>query len=116
MTVDLRPVNAATIKESRPMPQFHSEIQDFSGSNCFTSLDLVSGYWQLPLHPDSYSACDVITPRGVVISKRVLQSLANAVSFFQSSIELLFSSLRDYFKAWLDDFSIHSETENVLPN
>ena len=114
MTVDLRPVNAATIKESWPMPHLDSEVQDFSGSNCFASLDFVSGYWQLPLHPDSYSACGVVTPRGVVISKRVLQGLANAVSFFQSSIEPLFSSLRGHFKAWLDDFSIHSETEDML--
>ena len=32
MTVDLRPVNAATIKESWPMPHLDSEVFDFSGS------------------------------------------------------------------------------------
>jgi len=74
----------------------------------------VSGYWQLPLHPDSYSACGVIKPRGVLISKRVLQGLANAVSFFQSSIEPLFSSLINSMKAWLDDFSLHAADENSL--
>jgi len=99
MTVDLRPVNSATIKESWPMPHLDSEVLDFSGSNYFASLHFFSGYWQLPLHPDSYSACGVITPRGVVISTRVLQGLANAVAFFQSSIEPLLSSLRGFFKA-----------------
>ena len=114
MTVDLRPVNSATIKESWPMPHLDSEVFDFSGSKCFASLDFVSGYWQLPLHPESYNSCGVITPHGVVISKRVLQGLANAVAFFQSSVEPLFSSLRDNLKAWLDDFSLHAVDEDTL--
>jgi len=114
MTVDLRPVNAATIKESWPMPHLDGEVFDFAGSNCFASFDFVSGYWQLPLHPDSYISCFVVAPRGVVISKRVLQGLANAVFYFQSSIESLFASLRDSLKAWVDDFSIHVRAEGVL--
>lgn len=44
----------------------------------------------------------------------MLHGLANAVAFFQSSVEPLFSSLRDFLKAWLDDFSLHAATEDVL--
>ena len=116
MAVDLRPINAATIKESWPMPHLDSEISDFAGSTCFAILDFVSGYWQLPLHPDSYSLCGVVTPKGVVASKRVLPGLANATSYFQSTVEPLFSELRGNLKAWLDDFSIHAKTENSLLN
>jgi len=112
LTVDLRPVNAATIKESWPMPHLDSEVFDFAGSKCFASLDFVSGYWQLPLHPDSYFACGVVTPRGVVISKRVLPGLANAMSYFQSSIEPLFA--RGSLKAWVDDLSLHGRDEDSL--
>ena len=53
MTIDLRPVDSATAKESWPMPPLESEIHEFAGSKYFASLDFVSGYWQLPLHPDS---------------------------------------------------------------
>lgn len=67
MTMYLRPVNSATLKESWPMPHLDSEVYDLSGSKCFASLDFVSGYWQLPLHPDSYTACGVITPRVVLV-------------------------------------------------
>lgn len=42
--VDLRPVNAVTIKEALPMPHLDSEINDFSGSKRFTSLEFVSGF------------------------------------------------------------------------
>ena len=52
MAIDLRPVNSATVKESWPMPHLESEMIDFGGSNCFASLDFVSAYWKLALHPD----------------------------------------------------------------
>lgn len=116
MAVDLRPVNAATVKEAWPMPHLESEVHDFAGSTCFASLDFVSGYWQLPLHPESYAACGIITPKGVVASRRVLPGLANATSFFQSTVEPLFSSLRPFMKAWLDDFSLHAKDEETLLN
>eukprot|EP00171_Calliarthron_tuberculosum_P020891 IDg20891t1 len=114
MTVDLRPVNSATIRESWPMPHLESELQDFRGATCFASIDFVSGYWQLPLHPESYKHCGIITPRGVFVSKRVLQGLTNAVSHFQRSVEPLFASLRNCMKAWLDDFTGFARTESEL--
>ena len=49
MAVDLRPVNAVTVKESLPMPHLDSEMQDFAGSKFFAILDFVSAYLQLPL-------------------------------------------------------------------
>ena len=59
LTLDLRPVNSATIKEAWPMPHVDSEVYDFSGSTCFAVIDFPSGYWQLPLHP---------TPTRLVVS------------------------------------------------
>ena len=114
MAIDLRPVNAATIKESWPMPHLESEMLDFVGSTCFASLDFVSAYWQLPLHPTSYSLCGIVTPRVVLASKRVLPGLANATSYFQSTVEPLFAELRTNLKAWLDDFNLHAHSESEL--
>ena len=114
MAVDLRPVNAATIKESWPMPHLNSEVNDFAKSSCFSSLDFVSGYWQLPLEEESQSACGVVTPFGVVASKRVLPGLANATAYFQRTVEPLFSELREHMKAWLDDFNLHATSESEL--
>ena len=99
MAVDLRPMNTATIKEAWPRPHLNSEISDFAGSTCFTISDFVSGYWQQPLHPDFYSLCGVVTTKGLVEFKRVLPGLANATSYFQSTVESLFSELRVNLKA-----------------
>ena len=113
MTVDLRPVNAATKKESWPMPHLESELQDFAGSACFASLDFCSGYWQCPLDKDSWNACGIVCPKGVYSATRTLQGLTNAVKYFQSTVEPLFFDLRHYLKAWLDDFNLHAKDEAV---
>lgn len=46
------------------------------------------------------------------MSKRVLPGLANATSYFQSSVEPLFRNLRGNMKAWLDGFTLHARDEN----
>lgn len=97
-----------------PMPNIEAEIQDFAGNTHFASLDFCSGYWQLPLHPDSYDACRVVCPIGTYSSTRVLQGLKVATPYFQSTVEPLFSSLRDNMKAWLDDFNIFCKSEQEL--
>ena len=39
LSIALRPVNAATVKESWSMPHLDSEILNFQGSTCFAVLD-----------------------------------------------------------------------------
>ena len=114
LAVDLRPANAATVKEVWPMPHLEAEVNDFATSKCFACLDFVSSYCLLPLDPDSYSASGLITPLGVVLSMRVLQGLANSTAHFQRSIEPLFSELRENMKPWVDDFIVHAATESKL--
>lgn len=114
MTVDLRPVNASTVKQAWPMPHIDSELFDFSGSSCFSVLNFVSGYWQLPVHLDSQSMCGTVTPNGVYSSTRVLQGLTNATCHFQGTVEPLFKELRSMLKAWLDDFTLHAKSEEEL--
>lgn len=60
------------------MPHLDFEIHDFAGSSVFASLYFVSAYWQLTLHKNSYTACEVGTPKQVMASKLVLFGLANA--------------------------------------
>lgn len=114
MAIDLRPVNAATVKQSWPMPHIDSEVQDFADSECFAVLDFCSGYWQLPVHPDSYDACRIVCPDGVYSSTRALPGLTNATCYFQSTVEPLFHELRANMKAWLDDFNLHAAREDHL--
>ncbi len=114
MAFDLRPVNAATIKESWPMPHLNSEVTDFAKSSCLSRHHLVSGCWQLPLEEESQLACGVVTPLGAVASKRVLPGLASATAYFQRIVEPLSSELSEHMNGWLDDFNLHTNSESEL--
>ena len=49
--VDYRELNKRTTKDSFPLP-LPDEVQDrLAGSIIFSTLDLHSGYWQLPVNP-----------------------------------------------------------------
>ena len=96
------------------MPHIDSEAQDFAGSKCFAVLDFCSGYWQLPVHSDSYGSCGIVCPNGVYSSTRVLPGLTNETCYFQSNVEPLFHEISGHMKAWLDDFKLHAANEADL--
>jgi len=43
--VDYRKVNAVTRKDAYPLPRVDDTLDTLSGSQCFSTLDLISGYW-----------------------------------------------------------------------
>lgn len=47
--VDYRPLNEVTKKDAYPLPRIDEAMDVVSGSSWFSSLDLRSGYWQVPL-------------------------------------------------------------------
>ena len=52
LCVDYRELNKCTVKDAYPLPR-PNEVQDrLMGSTVFFTLDLRSGYWQLPVHVD----------------------------------------------------------------
>lgn len=114
MTMDYRPVNAATSKSTWPMPYIDAVLQDVRGSKAFAVIDFTSGYWQLPMHPDSQALHAFITPDGVMQPTRTTQGGCNSAANFQACVEPCFSELRDNLLAWLDDFALHHYTEDGL--
>jgi len=51
--VDYRALNRITEKDAHPLPRVDESFSQFAGARYFTSLDLKSGYWQIPLDEDS---------------------------------------------------------------
>ncbi|XP_063894737.1 uncharacterized protein LOC135117976 [Helicoverpa armigera] len=64
MCVDYRMLNSVTVKERYPMPNIEDEISRLSGQAYFVTLDLTSGYYQVPLSEKSRPLTSFVTPDG----------------------------------------------------
>lgn len=47
--VDYRRLNSITKLDEFPLPRVDDTLDLLSGANFFTTLDLASGYWQVPV-------------------------------------------------------------------
>src|SRR5690606_23567456 len=47
--IDFRKINSVTKKDVYPLPRIDDALDALYGSNYYSSLDLKSGYWQIPM-------------------------------------------------------------------
>ncbi len=80
------------------------------GNTIFISLDLLSGYWQVPMAAESREITAFSTPSGHFEWLRMPFGLKTAPIIFQRMINTLFSDLTNKgLYAYLDDLSICSK-------
>jgi hypothetical protein len=96
------------------MPNMEDELASLAGSKYFATLDLMQGYWKLPIHEDSQECQSIITPDGVYTPTRVQHGTTNATVYMQSIMEDLMHDIRHSVKIWLDDNTIHVTDEEKL--
>ena len=51
--VDFRRLNAVTRKDSYPLPRIDDALDALNGTRYFSTMDLMSGYWQVEMDPES---------------------------------------------------------------
>jgi RNase H-like domain found in reverse transcriptase/Reverse transcriptase (RNA-dependent DNA polymerase) len=97
------------------VPHLESELAKVVGSTCFATFDFSSGYFQLPLHPDSQEFQFFICPDGIFSPTRVVQGNVNATAHFQYVFDnlLVRTALDSKLLRWLDDFLAHSDSESA---
>ena len=51
--IDYRQLNAITQQDAYPIPKINENLDALAGSRHFSTLNLTSGYWQVPLDLDA---------------------------------------------------------------
>ena len=109
--VDFRRVNNLTIKDSYPLPRIDDTIDALRGSSWFSTLDLASGYWQVPMAPEDAEKTAFTTPFGLFQFKKMPFGLANAPATFERLMDLVLAGLHwDVCLVYLDDIIVFSQS------
>ncbi|KAJ0068233.1 hypothetical protein NL108_017965 [Boleophthalmus pectinirostris] len=109
--IDYRKLNAATIKDSYPLPRPAEALDSLSGSCWFSTMDLSSGYWQVELEPKDREKTAFNSGSGLYQFKVMPMGLTNAPPTFQRLMELVLHGL--HWKEcliYLDDVLVFSRT------
>lgn len=109
LCIDYRALNAITVKNKYPLPLIDDQIDQLSGNNLFTSLDMASGYYQVPMSEESIAKTAFVTPDGHYEFLRMPFGLVNAPSVFQRLVHNVLGNLRfSKALAYLDDILVPS--------
>jgi len=110
--IDYRELNKRTTKDSYPLP-LPDEVQDkLAGSKIFSTLDLHSGYWQLPVNPKDQEKTAFCPGPGMGLFEfcRMPFGLSGAPSSFQRLMDTILQGL-PFVTIYLDDILVHSTSE-----
>ena len=108
--IDPRPLNMATAADTTLPPSVEAALDSLRGSSVFSSLDLFSGYLQVPVHPDSRHLLAFSTERGTFQFARLPFGLRNACAYFNSALRAIerAESLSAFVSGYFDDQTLHS--------
>ena len=110
MVIDYRKLNEQTVQERFPMPVINEVLAQLGGAKIFTSLDLLSGYWQVPLDPESKKYTAFSTHNEHLEFNVLPFGLHSAPILFSRLMSEVLGDLRNVF-VYLDDFIVFSENE-----
>ena len=81
--VDYRKLNSVTKKDSFPLPRIDDTLDMLQGAKYFTTLDLMSGYWQISMESSSVEETAFITYGGLYEFRVMPFGLCNARGHFK---------------------------------
>jgi hypothetical protein len=108
--VDYRKLNDLTIKDTFPLPRIDETLAVLHGATLFTSLDLISEFWQIELAKEDREKSAFICHRGLFEFNVMPFGLCNAPATFQRMMQLVLSGLLlETCLCYLDDVIIFSK-------
>lgn len=111
LCVDYRQLNSKTRKDAFPLPRIEESLDALTGARWFSTLDLASGYNQVPVTERDKAKTAFCTPFGLFEWNRMPFGLCNAPSTFQRLMQRLFGDQQcQSLLLYLDDIIVYSST------
>ena len=106
--VDFRRVNSVT-KDAQPLPRIDDILDQLGGARCFSTLDLASGYWQVPLREEDREKTAFSVGVNHYEFTVMPFGLTNALATFQRMMSTVLKGVKGYI-VFLDDIIIFADT------
>ncbi len=111
MCVDYRQLNSKTRKDAFPLPRTEESLDALVGARWFLTLDLASGYNQVPVVEGDRFKTAFCTHFGLLEYNRMPFSLCNAPSTFHRLMQRLFGDQQSQsVLLYLDDIVVFSSS------
>ena len=109
LCIDYRRLNAISKGDAHPCPRVDDVLDALGSATIFSKIDLRSGYWQVPMHPNSIDKTTFVTPHGSYKFTRLPFGLKNAPAAFSRLGAMVFKDLVGV-GIYIDDIIIASHT------
>ena len=92
--MDYRKLNNVTKKDAYPIPRIDDTLDTLAGSCWFSTLNLISGYWQVEVAEQDREKTAFCVPEGLFEFKVLPFGLNSALATFQRLMDLVLSGLK----------------------
>ena len=109
--VDYRRINSITRHDAYPLPHINDMLDTLAGSQWFTTIDLLSGYWQVEMDERDREKTAFSTQGGLYEFKVLPFGLTNAPATFQRLMDMVLAGLHwSHCLVYIDDVIVLGRT------
>ncbi|UYV78615.1 K02A2.6-like [Cordylochernes scorpioides] len=109
--VDFRKLNELMTVDNYPIPLIETVLDQLSNSKYFSTIDITSAFWQIPIHPESRPLLSFVTHLGQYHFNRLPFGLKLSPQIFERQLNQLIQKHKLTFaNHYFDDFIIHSNS------
>ena len=111
---DFRWLNKRTFKDAHPLPHQADCLAALGGNSLFSTMDLTSGFYNMPLHELDRKYSAFTTPMGLYEYNRLPQGLCNSPGSFMRMMTSIFGD-QNYLSllCYLDDLLVFAPDEET---
>lgn len=111
VVIDYRKLNSVTVGDSYPLPNMNHILDQLGASTYFTTLDLASGFHQIPIKAEDRAKTAFSTPNGHYEFSRMPFGLRNAPAAFQRLMDVVLTGMQGKrCFVYLDDIVVYASS------